>query len=61
LAQFAQVIRQAAQDAPNLAPRESVVFPKLYRPSPTIQVKYRLATVPDRVDVGRPMIVRIDH
>ena len=60
-AQFVQVVRQDAKDVPDLTPRESVVLPEIRRSGRTVQMEDRLATAPGRVDVGRPMIVRIDH
>jgi hypothetical protein len=60
-AQFVQVVHQDAWYAPDLTPLESVVLPEIYRSGRTVQIEYRFATRPNRVDVGRPMIVRIDH
>ena len=60
-AQFVQVVRQDAKSVPDLTPRESVVLPEIRRPGRTVQMEDRLATASDRVDVGRPMIVRIDR
>jgi hypothetical protein len=55
------MIRQNAQHVPNLAPRESIVFPEFQGSSQTVQIEYRLATTPDYVNMGWPMIIRIDH
>jgi hypothetical protein len=46
---------------PDLTPRESIVLPEFYRSGRTVQIEDRLATAPNRVDVGRSMIVRINH
>jgi hypothetical protein len=54
------VIRQNARNLADLSTRESVVLPKLYGPRWAIQIENRLASMPDHVDVGWPMIVRID-
>jgi hypothetical protein len=60
-AQFVQPFRQDAKEAPDLSPREPIVFPEFYGSGQTVQIKHRLATTPNRVDVRRPMIVRIDR
>ena len=60
-AQFFQVVRQDVQDVSDLTPGESIVLPELYRSGQTVQIKYRFAARPKRVDVGRSMIVRTDH
>jgi hypothetical protein len=60
-AQFVHVVRQDAEDVPDVTPRKSVVLPEIRRSGWAVQMEDRLATTPGRVDVGRSMIVRIDH
>jgi hypothetical protein len=38
-----------------------MVLPELYRSGRTVQIEYGLTTTPNHMDMGRPMIVRIDH
>src|ERR1035438_221977 len=61
LAHFGQVARQDGKNVPDLTPRESVVLAELYRAARTVQIEYRLTAMPNRVDVRRAMIIRIDR
>ena len=61
LAQFGQVACQDGKNVPDLAPRESVILAELYRPARTVQIEYRLTAMPNRVNVRRAMIIRIDR
>src|SRR5712692_9754350 len=60
-AQLVQMLRQDARYAPDLAPREPIVLSEFYRSRRTVQTENSLATVPNYVDVGRSMIIGIDH
>src|ERR1035438_4342758 len=61
LAHFGQVACQDGKNVPDLTPRESVVLAELYRAARTVQIEYRLTAMPNRVDVRRAMIIRIDR
>jgi hypothetical protein len=60
-AQFGQVVRQDVQYVSGLAPRESIVLPESYRSCRATQIEYRFAARPNHMDVGRPVIIRVDH
>src|SRR5260370_18986970 len=44
-----------------LPTRESIVLPELYGSGRTVQIEYRLTAMSNHMDMGRSMIVRIDH
>ncbi len=46
---------------PDLAPREPIVLSESYRSRRTVQTENSLATMRHHVDVGRSMIIGIDH
>jgi hypothetical protein len=53
--------RQGADNLPDLTPLESLVFPKLYRSGRTVQIEDHLRAALNRVDVGRSVIIRMNH
>jgi hypothetical protein len=60
-AEMRQVLGHYDLDAPRHLFRESIVFPELWRPVRTIQIKHGLASVPNDVNMCRPVIIRIDN
>jgi hypothetical protein len=60
-AQFYQAIHQYGHYVLDLRPREPIILPELYRSCRTVQYDYRFATPTHHVDMGRSMIVRINH
>lgn len=46
---------------PDLPPQESIILPELYRSCRTVQIQCCLATSTNHVNMGRSMIVRINH
>jgi len=40
---------------------ESIVLPQFHRPVRTVQIQYRLKTTSNHVDMGRPMVIRINY
>ena len=60
-AQVFQVFSKHQYNAGDISSGESIILPKLYRASRTVQIKNSLATMPDYMNVSRTMIVWIYH
>ncbi len=55
------MVCQYAFDLCDPAAGESIVLPKLYRTHRTVQIEHSLMTAPDRMHMGRSMVVRVDN
>jgi hypothetical protein len=60
-AQRCQTGDQGVFDATDLPEPEPIVFSQFHRSIRTVQVEYGLAALANDMDMGRPMIVRVDH
>lgn len=52
---------QILLDAPHVAQREPVDLPQRRRTVRTVEDENRLAPCPDRMDMGRAVVIRVDH
>ena len=60
-AQLFQVIHQDSPHAPDLPPRESIIFPEICRPCRTVQIEYCLVAFTNHVNMRWSMVVWINH